>query len=308
MLKRINKYVIIIITFYILYLGVLPLVLTGAVKELCKTVTADSNYTVNIETPSFRFSLLPTGAFEAKDITIKQKNSIDKFQIKDFKIKVRLLPLLAGKLHINHTEASELNITSSIKENVELDKDFFSNLETSRIKLDSAKISKFKILIFQKDIKKPIDYSGNDFTYQKQNRYLKIEIHSKLEIQNKISNTNINLYLPKNNDIKKTVFEVNVSNLSLEPLRIYFRHYLPKDLISLNGTINMEANKGELITRLDNCSAIMKNSSKSIILPDTMSIKSKFNIKRERIYFENVDINSKNILDQHLLLHKVKKN
>ena len=305
MLKKINKYIIIIIIFYILYLGILPLILSCAVKELCKTVTAETNYTLSIENPSFRFSILPTAAFDAKDISLKQKNSIDKFQLKDFKIKIRLFPILTGKLHINYTEAAELNITSVIKENVELDKDFFSNLETSRIKLDSAKIKSFEILMFQKDIKKPISYSGVDFNYQKKNRFLKFETHSKLEIQDKISNTNINLYLPKNNDIRKTVFEVNVSNLSLEPLRIYFRNYLPKDLISLNGTINMEANKGELITRLDNCSAIMKSPSKSIILPDTMNIKSKFNIKRERINFENVDIDSKNI---HISLNGTIKN
>lgn len=295
MLKRINKYIIIIITFYIFYLGVLPLVFSGAVKGLCKNITAKSNYTLNVENPAFRFSILPVASFKANNIILKQKNSIDKIQIKDFKITIRLLPLLTGKLHVNHTEAAYLNITSLIKENVELDKDFFSRLETSRIKLDSATVNDFEILIFQKDIQKPISYSGTDFVYKKKNRYLKFETHNKLEIQNKISYTDINMFLPKNNDIKKTIFEINVSNLDLAPLRIYFKNYLPKDLVSLNGTVNIEANKGELITRLDNCSAIMEKASKSIILPTTMNIKSNFHIKRDIIDFKNVEISSKNL-------------
>ena len=174
MLKRINKYIIIIITFYIFYLGVLPLVFSGAVKGLCKNITAKSNYTLNVENPDFRFSILPVASFKANNIILKQKNSIDKIQIKDFKITIRLLPLLTGKLHVNHTEAAYLNITSLIKENVELDKDFFSRLETSRIKLDSATVNDFEILIFQKDIQKPISYSGTDFVYKKKKQIPKV--------------------------------------------------------------------------------------------------------------------------------------
>ena len=295
MLKKFNKYIVIIITFYIFYLGILPFILTGAVKKICKTVTAESNYTLTIEKPVFRLSVIPTVSFSAKEISLKQKNSIDCAEISNFKIAIRLFPLLSGRLHINHTEASNLNIISSIKDNVELDKDFFSKLETSKLKLDSAKIECFEILIYQKNIKKPISYSGSNFIYQKKNRYLKFETHSELEIQNKISKANINLYLPKNNDIKKTIFKVDLTNLDLEPLRIYFRNYLPKDLVSLNGIINMEASKGELITRLDKCSAIMKKPSESIILPDSMSIKSNFHIKRNIISLDNLEISSQNI-------------
>ena len=64
MLKKIKKYIIIIITFYIIYLGVLPVVLNYGIKSLCKRVTSNSNYTLSIENPRFRFSVLPTMRFE----------------------------------------------------------------------------------------------------------------------------------------------------------------------------------------------------------------------------------------------------
>ena len=114
-------------------------------------------------------------------------------------------------------------------------------------------------------------------------------------MQDRISEADIDLYLPKNNDIKKSVFEVNVSNLDISPLKAYLKHYLPNDLVELKGIINISANKGELVTELKNCSAIMKDSAKTIIFPDKMQIKSKFNIKRQYITLENVDIESKNI-------------
>ncbi len=295
MLKKFNKYIIIIITFYIFWLGVLPLCLSAGVKALCKNLTANSDYTITINKPAFKLSVIPILSFETPFVTIKQKSGKDRAVIKNFKIRIRLLPLLSGRLHINNAEAKSVYISSSLKDNVELDKHFFDRLKTTKLKLDSLKIDSFEILMYQKDIKKPISYSGTKFLYLRKKQFLQIKAHNKLQIQDKVSNTDINLYLPKDNNIKKTVFEVHISNMDLAPLKIYFKNYLPKDLISLNGTINAEANKGELITQFKNCSAIMKQSSKSIILPATVSVKSKFNIKREVIDFENIDINSENI-------------
>ena len=295
MLKKLNKYIIIIILFYIFWIGVLPLIMSRGAKELCKSITANTDYVITLNNPKFRLSVLPTLGFEASGISAEQKSGSDSAEIKNFKIVIRLLPLISGRLHINYIGASSISVSSTLKEKVELDKDFFSKLETSKIKLDSAKIDGFEFLMYQKDVKQPISYSGMDFFFLRKNRFLRFETHNQLKIQDKTSNTDINLYLPKNNDIKKTVFDVHVSNLDLAPLRIYFINYLPKELVSLNGTINVEANKGELITHLKNCSAIMKTPSKSIILPDLMSIRSKFDIKKDVINFEYIDISSKNI-------------
>ena len=56
----------------------------------------------------------------------------------------------------------------------------------------------------------------------------------------------------------------------------------------------------------------MKTPSKSIILPDLMSIRSKFDIKKDVINFEYIDISSKNIhssinlynINLHLFYHR----
>ena len=208
-------------------------------KELCKSITANTDYVITLNNPKFRLSVLPTLGFEASGISAEQKSGSDSAEIKNFKIVIRLLPLISGRLHINYIGASSISVSSTLKEKVELDKDFFSKLETSKIKLDSAKIDSFEFLMYQKDVKQPISYSGMDFFFLRKNRFLRFETHNQLKIQDKTSNTDINLYLPKNNDIKKTVFDVHVSNLDLAPLRIYFINYLPKELVSLNGTINL---------------------------------------------------------------------
>lgn len=290
-----KKYIITIIGFYIFWMGILPFVITNTAKVLCKNYSHNSDYEIVLENPRTVLTPLPVGKFRADRIAVNSKKDNTKVEIDNFKIKIRLLPLLSGRLHINSISADNFEFQTSLKENMELDKDFFKKLETTKTTFNSIKINKFRTELSQKDIKTPIIYSGENLIFQKKNRYIKFVVASNLEMQGQTSEADINLYLPKNNDIKKSVFEVNVSNLDIAPFKAYLIHYLPKDLTELKGTINISANKGELVTELKNCSAIMKDPAKTIKFPDIMNIKSRFNIKRQYITLENVDIESKNI-------------
>ncbi len=290
-----KKYIIIIIGFYIFWMGILPFAITNTAKVLCKNFSHNSNYEIKLDNPYTRLYPIPVAKFGADKITLKSKTDTTQAEINDFKIKLRLLTLLSGKLHINSIAADNIEFQTALKENMELDKDFFKKLENTRIIIDSARVNKFRTELSQKDINTPILYYGEDFLFQKKNRYIKFNIASTLEVQNNKSEADINLYIPKNNDIKKSVFEVDISNLDIAPLKAYFKHYLPDDLTELKGIINVSANKGELVTEFRNCSAIMKDPAKTIKLPELMNIKSRFNIKRQSITLKNVDIESKNI-------------
>ena len=54
--------------------------------------------------------------------------------------------------------------------------------------------------------------------------------NSKLNVNGKISKVISNLYLPKDNDIRKTIFDIEIANIDIAPLKNYFKHYLPNDL------------------------------------------------------------------------------
>ena len=77
-----------------------------------------------------------------------------------------------------------------------------------------------------------------------------------------MKNSKINVFIPKNNDLKKTIFDVDVKNFDISPLRIYFKEVLPKDLNELAGFINVHANKGELHTELKKCGIYFNDSVK----------------------------------------------
>ena len=119
---------------------------------------------------------------------------------------------------------------------------------------------------------------------------MNFNLSSELNIKGSISQANVNLYLPRNNDVDRSVVDVTFDNFDIAPLGDYLRQYLPNGLSDIRGIINVRIDKKNLQAVLDNCAVIMKDSAKSIILPDTLNINSKFNLTSKVINFEYVDV------------------
>ncbi len=290
-----NKFIILILSFYIFWIGVLPFILTKAVDVLCRNYSHNSEYLVDISKPKFYLSPLPILYFKAEEIKISAKNKSSEISFKNFKTNLRILPLFSGKIHFNEIMAENFNSSINLKERFVLDKDFFLKLETTPIEINSFQLKNYEAKFYRPDVKLPAIYKGNDFLYQRKNRFVSLKNKSIFRLGDKESNIDINLFLPKNNDIRKTVFDIKFTDFDIAPLKIYLKHYLPDTLQELKGYINIQANNNELITTFKNCALIMQDSAKSIVLPEVLTVKSKFNIKRQYIDFSNIDIVSKNI-------------
>ncbi len=285
-----NKFVIFLIGFYTFWLGVLPLILNNTVSNLCDFLSNKSKFSISIKTPRIILSVIPTVKIKAQSISFKTGNN--HIQIEEPNINLRILPLLSGKIHINNFKSSKISTSVNLNKTLELDKHFFKKLDTTSITCDNIFINEFETLLYQKEISKPIKHSGKNLLFIRKNRYIKFQTKSFLEVGNKKSNSNWDLFIPKNNDINKTTFDVQLSNLDLPNLKTYLKNYLPKDLKELNGNINVHANKNKLILEMINCSAIMEDSAKSIILPKKLSISSIFNINKNFINFNLINIDS----------------
>lgn len=290
-----KKFVISLIGIYIAWLLVLPLILSKMTMVLCRNISHNTQYIVEIKNPKTTLSVLPVCIFGAENVKICTKDDSVSFELENFKVKIRLLPLISGKVHINDLSIENVQILANMHKEIFLKKDFFKKLETTHVKFDSVRINEFKALFYQKNVKTPIIYQGYDFVFRRTNRFIEFKTDSILNINDNISKVIANLYLPKNNDIKKTVFDLEISNINIAPLRNYFKYYLPKNLDKIQGEVNISANKNGFRTELSDCALIMKDSAKSIVFPNKFSIISKFKITKHSIDFENIDIESKNI-------------
>ena len=77
-----NKIIIIITSFYIVYLGVLPVFISKTAEVICNNLSQNSAYEITLKNPKIRFSLLPTVRFGAEEISVKEKKVLLKLILK----------------------------------------------------------------------------------------------------------------------------------------------------------------------------------------------------------------------------------
>ncbi|MDO5307334.1 MAG: hypothetical protein Q4E83_06215, partial [bacterium] len=140
----------------------------------------NSNYEIKLEAPKVQLSVLPIIKFNAKSITFSSKIQNLDINLQNFETTVRLLPLLSGCVNINSIKTDNLKVVANIKDDIWLDKDFFKNLKNTKIFFNSILINKFDLMLYQQNVNKPILYNGENFIFKKSNRYIKLNLISKL--------------------------------------------------------------------------------------------------------------------------------
>ncbi len=290
-----NKYIVLIFGIYAFWIGGVPVIFSKMLPFVCENISANNDFNIEILNPKLKLNILPKANFSTSKIIIEDKINQDTVVLDNLKIDLRLLPLLSGRVHVNSIYIDNLLIKASIKKNIELDKNFFKILNNTKIKCNSFCLNEFSVILSPQNVKKPIIYTGNNVLFKRNSRYLKVNADTKFYINNSTSFATIKLFLPRNNDINRSIVDIKISNLDLNPVGDYLKQYLPQDLIDTKGIINIFVNKNRLNAELKNCAILMKDSAKSMIFPELLKIDADFNLTSKIINFNSVNINSKNI-------------
>ena len=289
------KYIRAILIFYIFWLFLFPFFLTKAIPLICENISYNSAFIVQIKNPKIRFNIIPTAIIKAEEVNIRSKTNSQNITIKNPYMNLRILPLLSGHVHFNKIYALDLDANTKLKKQISLDKDFLSKISSAKFNCKEFRLENFNVAVFQPNVSQPAVFSGKDIYFKKNNRYIKLNMDCKTNVQNKQSNIYANLYLPQNNDINKSVINVKVSNLDSAPIGEYLKNYLPEDVVGIKGIVDVYVNKDNLHIALKNFACDMKDSAKSVIFPKEFVINSGFNITRKRIQIDNADIKSDRI-------------
>ena len=290
-----NKYIVILSGFYAIWLLGIPYIFAKTVPSICKNISYNSNFELQVDNPQLRLNILPTAKFKANKIKFKQKDANNFTEIDNISINIRLLPLISGNLHINEIFIDKISSNTILKKELQLDKDFFKNLKNINVKCNKIKINNIDATFIQPNLPIPVKYYAHDIFFQKSYNALTLKILSELNVKNSKSEANINLYLPKNNNVNSSIVDISFDNFDIAPLGEYLRQYMPKDFNDIKGIIDIKVNKKNLIAEFSDFAIIMNDSAKSIKFPSSLKINSNFGITSKTINFENIDIDSKNI-------------
>ena len=107
MRKIINKYTISILGFYIFWLVLMPFVVSNMALTFCRNLSHNTQYEIIISEPKTYFYFLPKAKFKIKDLSISCKDCKNKIVADDLCLTLRLLPLLSGKVHWQHTSRDQ---------------------------------------------------------------------------------------------------------------------------------------------------------------------------------------------------------
>ena len=289
------KYIVIIFSLIIFWLCIIPLLFSQIVPVICENLSYNSPYNIKVENPELRLNIIPVATVKAKKIVIKAKDDNDSLQIDDLKLVVRILPLLSGRIHIDKIYTENINIDVSIEKNNKSDKRVLSLVKKIKIICDSVDIKKIKTSIKHKDKDNSAECIASDIWYVNNGRYIKFNMKSELNIDNVNSKEDINIYLPKDNNVSKSIINIHISNLDIEPIVYYLKEYFSLDCDSAKGIIDLDVDKQHLSAVLKNIEYLNKDEAKSIVFPDKLSITSDLNLTRKAIIIDNAEVKSKNI-------------
>ncbi len=289
----IKKYITIILGIYFFWLGIVPWACSSMLSVVAENISYNSDYNIELEKPKLCTSILPVLTLKAEDIKISLKKTDDNMHLIKPSVRIRILPLFSGHVHINKISASEIDINSKLLTKPQLDKDFFKELKKEKFIFDAVKIGKIKTVLKRQEGN--ITCLGSDIYYRKNGRFIKVNVNSDIISKSDKSTINIKLYLPQNNDIKKSEADINVQNLDIKPIANFLKNYLPKDLVSASGVIDIKTDKNHLESVFRNCAVVMKDEAKSIIFPEILKISSNFSLTGKSVNIESAELSSERI-------------
>lgn len=245
---------------------------------------------VKIKNPSLKMGLVPSVWLDAASFNVEDKNHSPLYIIKP-KLKLDLLPLLFGKIHVAYFSCDKINA------DLKLDKyhrfyigdhlivrssDPKISIENSKMNVESYEI-KLKDEFQHKNILIKGDYFNLD-EYNSKN-HIKFSINANLKVNERYSTINVNMdfKLPfkKGFDTNEIFFDGTITNLNLADLSPYIKKISNGEIKQTSGILNIETDTKilskkttRIITQMviKDLSIISKNKQGSILLKNKLNI------------------------------------
>lgn len=254
-----------------------------------------------LKKPTLKMGLTPSVWIDASSFEIADKNE-SPLLIVNPKLKIDLLPLLFGQVHLAYFSCSKIDADLKIDKNHRFYIGNYLIMQSSnpRISIENSKmdIDSYNIKLKDEFQNKNILVKGNYFILDKYNskKYIKCSVNSNLKVNEHYStiNADVDFKLPfaKGFDTNEIVFDGTVTNLNLADLSPYIKKMSNGEIQQTQGILNIDADT-KVLNRKTNRITVQA-------VLDNLMIKTKD--KQSSLSFKNkLDINaivdaSKNVL------------
>lgn len=274
MLNKYGKYIYSLIIFYVIWLAGIPLAFRLFAVPILNNIKC-----VQVTKPRLYTSILPNIKLRANEIILFNKDGSEALNIQGLKLNLRLLPLLSGRIHINSFEEKSMEMTLDIKDKlylgdypIDINPDQEIKGKVNRIKIEKAKVSLGRYSV-----------KGEDLYFKTKRKAFIAHGKTVSEFCGQYSWADFDINLPNSKNLKKTKFNIAVTNLNLNPYSDFIHNCVYKEIDSLNGVINIHSDNQSMIAHLDGIKVNFTDKNKSLIFPEKFIVSSKYQIKKNSV-------------------------
>ena len=320
-MDKIRKSLIIITVltfFYGLYYWGIPALINieSRMPVIERKLQEKTGYKLSVADPYIKMGHTPAIWFMAEDISLINDDGTNALNLQHSAVKIHLLPLLAGKIHIGNfsSDKIEANLFYTKNSELKLGQYLLKMPSKSNMTLTKAYIRLGNYKINLKDLKqnKTILLDGSYLTVDefKNNKKIKLSTFANLYVDKKASElmVDVDIKLPLNK-ISEDQFKIKgrITNLNLADFSEYAKAISNNKIEALSGIINFIADTNSkpdkhknIFTQLsvDNLGIIQKENARSIycsneitLRTDIDTIKNGINIRNMKIFSKGIDLN-----------------
>ncbi len=276
-------------------------------------ISKNTGIKVAIEQPYVKMGHTPAIWFMAENISILNNDNSKAINLEHSAIKVHLLPLLAGKIHIGNFSSDKIDVNFVYTKNGELKIGQYSLPQIPKTKLTLTKayfrLGNYKIKLDDQKQNKKILLDGSFLTLDefKNNKRIKLATFAKLFVNKKASDimADVDIKLPLTK-ITENQFKVTgrISNLDLADFSDYAKALPNSKIKSLSGRVNLVADTTSKSNEhknifsqltIEDLGIINEEPAKSIYCNKILSIKTDIDTIKNGLNIQNMDISSSGI-------------
>lgn len=320
-MDKIRKSLIIITVltfFYGLYYWGIPALINieSRMPVIERKLQEKTGYKLSVADPYIKMGHTPAIWFMAEDISLINDDGTNALNLQHSAVKIHLLPLLAGKIHIGNfsSDKIEANLFYTKNSELKLGQYVLKMPSKSNMTLTKAFIRLGNYKINLKDLKqnKTILLDGSYLTVDefKNNKKIKLSTFANLYVDKKASElmVDVDIKLPLNK-ISEDQFKIKgrITNLNLADFSEYAKAISNNKIEALSGIINFIADTNSKPDKhknifaqlsVDNLGIIQKENARSIycsneitLRTDIDTIKNGINIRNMKIFSKGIDLN-----------------
>ena len=248
-----------------------PSLIEAGFPTVVSFVKNTSGYSIDAEGLKVKTGFLPflECSFDSLDVINPKEMKI--VSLSGVNTRLAVCPLLVGKVRFSNLESKNSDVLLYLDEPILKNEHAVKLLKKIPFSSRMISLKEYRLAISPSIGVKGLEFSGDDLYYSNKNRERIFLCNTLIKTPFGDSVISANMTIPRDLRSKKDSNNLVIKNFNVTPVFDVFREFLPADITSASGVLNIEITEGALISSLENLKIKYKDAFQSMIFPEKVT-------------------------------------